>query len=117
VALQVSFFYYVITPLGAVAEEGVMVVIDGPAPPPVVVDDLNIIVPFNASTDIDVLKNDESGLSIISVTQPPAGMGSVAIKGSCGTPGINGIPGCLVYTVGSNIAAETRVRLQGVHTC
>jgi hypothetical protein len=89
-----------------------MVVIDAPAPPPpvpAVADDLNIIVPGNASTNIDVLRNDEPGLTIESVTQPPSGMGSVAVGGSCGTSTVQGIPGCLVYTVGSNVAAETRV--------
>jgi hypothetical protein len=107
--LQVSFFYSVVARSLAVATEGVMVVIDAPAPPPAVADDLNIIVPGNASTNIDVLKNDEPGLTIVLVTQPPAGMGSVAIGGSCGTSTAQGIPGCLVYTVGSNVAAETRV--------
>jgi hypothetical protein len=105
----VSFFYYVIAPSSAVAEEGVMVIIQGPLPPPAVQGDLNISVPASASTNIDVLKNDEPDLTIESVTQPPAGMGRVAIGGSCGTPGVNGIPGCLVYTVGSTVPAETRV--------
>jgi hypothetical protein len=69
-----------------------------------------ILVPPNASTVIDVLKNDALELRITTVQQPPPGLGTVAIVNCSSLQGeaATDSPDCLLYTAG-NIDGQTQV--------
>jgi hypothetical protein len=69
-----------------------------------------ILVPPNSSIVIDVLKNDDPELRIMSVQQPAPGFGTVAIVNCSSLQGeaATDSPDCLLYTAG-NIAGQTQV--------